>query len=184
MTNRSRKIKTAVCLSFGLFITALASSAAIDPYSEDFSSESGLNGWIKMQDAPDTRVQWASDQVMIVNIQDEIMGNESVGYTAAGTLKKREKIEVSVRLVNLRNVYYKARVQLWNASTNVLLVESEPITVYGSDDPHGRYAPVGIELTYQAQSSDDGASLQLRVKEESNGSQRNIMVDSISISSK
>ncbi len=161
-----------------MFVSLLASLLALTPYSEDFSDASGTNGWSKIQATPNTLVQWSSSGHMTMNLQDDIPGNESIGYVLDGVLLETETVEASVGLVNTHDNYYKMRVQLWNVTDDVLLTESEEILVYGASD--SRYAPVKVHVSYTAADGDTGIVVQIRLKEACDGPQRNLVVDSVS----
>lgn len=152
---------------------------AVSPYEEDFSAATGIEGWTKCQETPDTTIKWNRDGYMIVNIQDGIQENEAVGRTLDGTLRSGETIEVSARFVNIHNSYYKGSIQLWDSVNNVLLSESEPFTVYGAKDP--RYEPVKVQMICTVPSCSAAVTVQVRFAEKCNSAQRDMAVDSMSV---
>lgn len=174
----SGKIKTAGMIVVMLAGTACQSFSAIDSYSQEFASSPDIAGWTKIQEVPDTSVQY-SGGCLLMNVQDAEAGNETIGYTLSGTLEEKETVKVTVRFVNTRNNYYKGRIQLWNSTGNVLLAESEEAIVYGAKD--ARYKAVDVKLSYTAAAGDAGAAIQLRFVENCNGPQRDIVIDSVSV---
>lgn len=161
-----------------MFVSLLAGLLALTPYSEDFSVASSTNGWSKIQGTPNTLLQWNPSGYLVMDIQDDIPGNESIGYILDGVLQGTETVEASVGLVNTHDNYYKMRVQLWNVTDDVLLAESEEILVYGASD--SRYVPVTVHVSYTAAEGDTGTRVQIRLKEACDDPQRNLVIDSVS----
>lgn len=189
-------------LSFALpLLVVTPLTAAITPYSEDFSSGSGsLTGWTDIGSVA-TSIQYsnatndgdagtydvvdsdgpgdgvAGDGALLFNSQDGTPQNEEIAHTFGGTISLGESYTLDVACFNNNGSYNRYSVSLWNKTDDIMLATTGFIGLNGS--------VVGCresQLTVLPGLADAGDELEVRILEDGDASSRDVWIDSISLS--
>lgn len=122
-----------------------------------------------------------SDGGLFLDSQNTIQGDEAMGLTIAGLMEKGEEIIFSGNIYNNRPSYSSFKTQLWNLTDNTVLAESGSQSINGLG--HASYVPVNFSVSYTVGANDAGDTLQIRILENANHTDRNVYVDNFSLTS-
>jgi len=114
---------------------------------------------------------------------DAVAGNEAMGLTIGGTMKKGEQLTFAGNFYNNNSSFTSVGAQLWNLTDDRLLAQTLSGVIQAiSGTTSTNYAPVDFSVKYTVSVSDDGDVLQLRFSDTGGtATARDIFVDNFNL---
>ena len=206
-------MKITVSILVVLIIALSATSYAVTPISDNFNTSTGtFSNWVSVgtittkilrvtsgnydYNDGNTAVTLAysvgmlqtgdgvyNDGGLRLDTVDAVAGNEAMGLTIGGTMKKGEQLTFAGNFYNNNSSFTSVGAQLWNLTDDRLLAQTLSGVIQAiSGTTSTNYAPVDFSVKYTVSVSDDGDVLQLRFSDTGGtATARDIFVDNFNL---
>lgn len=122
-----------------------------------------------------------NDGGLRLDVANTIVGDEAMGLSIAGTMEANRIITLTGNFYNDNSSYTDVKAQLWNATDDILLAETDKTRVVNYNNT--AYNTVDFTVKYAIQASDTGDTLQVRFIDQGTATARDVFVDYFSVSS-